>query len=248
MGIKIRSGSTEFITNQDTSGSAASYLYSDAGPGLVVFDPNQKNLKDDVLDAGNSNLAGVGNVFTMGENNGSVNPASIFVRTELPAGCDSDWYVNCEVVMRHMEGSIQNSKNVTLAWAGRLSSGPVIDVTKNTAAAGKWTNQANADYTSNGGNTAANFRNVGWWPLITGSGQNSYPITVPNGVNQYQTTVSRFIKLSDFVNSGESASSFKQGGIIDIVIGREADPSSPLAGNLGIAAVKVRYTAISGSF
>jgi len=247
MPLLIRSGSSVHQTNQETSGSASAMLYSDSGPGLVIADPNQKNLKDDVLDAGVSNLAGVGNVFTMGVNNGSANPNTIFVRTELPAGCNSSWYVNCEVVMRHMEGSIQNSKNVTLAWAGRLSSGPVIDVTKNSAAAGKWTNSTNADYTANGGSTAANFRNVGWWPLITGSGQSSYPITVPNGVNQYQTTVSRFIKLSDFVNSAESISSFRQGGIIDIAIGRETDPSSHLEGNLALSMVKVRYTAVSGS-
>mgnify|MGYP001349677167 CR=1 FL=1 len=247
MGIKIRSGSAEWLTDQETSGSASSMLYSDLGPGMVTFDPAQQGLKADSLDTTRTGTF-AGNIFTFGINNGGSNP-SIVVRTELPAGCNSNWYVNCEVVMRHFENSQQANEFVTFAWAGRLSSGAAISATKTNNTAGQWTDQNNADYTANSGNgTAADFHNVGWFPLTTGSGQSSYPIAVPAGVDQYQTTISRFIKLSDFVNSGESTSSFRQGAILDIAIGREKAPgANALEANVGIAMVKVRYTAVSGS-
>tara|TARA_B100000214_G_scaffold363005_1_gene328069 strand:+ start:105 stop:854 length:750 start_codon:yes stop_codon:yes gene_type:complete len=243
----IPSGSVLIVSDAELSGSTASYLFSDGGPYQTVNQAASFNLKNDVTDSSISNASGMGNVFAMSPADGVTNPKVVFMRTQLPKGCTHDWYINCEVQFGHADGSPQSNKFVQLSWAGRLNAYHTMMASNNINTAGNWTDGNNADFTANGV-PPGSLKSPGWWPVgVTKSG-NDYPILCESGSGTYSTARGRFVKLSEFVNSGEASGSFKQGEILDICLGRDINPTSnPLGVDIRIAAIKIRYTQVSGS-
>ena len=242
MGISLRSGSTSWTTTQETSGSACEYLFSPNGPYFGERNVGSFNLKENVVDSTFQTLEGPGQTWRLPPEQGAGNPVGVFLRTLMPANCTGDWYIQFEVQFQHSDGNPVTNKVVSLSTAGRLSSGGSVSKT-NGNNAGEWTNSANADFTTAGG-----LKYAGFWPISPDNdGNNRYPIDVPAGVAQNATTRSRFIKLSEFVNSAESASDFRQGGIIDTVIQRDQAIANELPVNLDVLSIKVRFTEVSGS-
>ena len=163
--------------------------------------------------------------------------------------CIRDRHINCEVQLGHASGSPQSGRKVQLSWAGRLSPDNTFISNGNGGNSGEWTSQSQAVYDLQ--NSIFRLKQRGWYPFaITGVGSapnTDFPITVPTSAGAFTTVTSRYIKLSDFVNSAESASSFKQGAILDIVVGRDLDPlSDDLGGiDLRVASIKIRFCPLS---
>ncbi len=243
--MEVISGSAVYQTAQETSGSAPCFQFSPHGPHNASRQPETYLLKDDVQDvASPSTVSGIGRVWVFPQIT-NTDPHAILMRTELPRGCDGDWYINFETYFGHASGQSKNNTNIMFSIAGRLSSAPQVSNANNDNTAGNWTSSVGVNFTSNGG-----LKNPGFFPFSpTPDGQGQFPIAVPGPPGDFVMTKSRTIKLSDFLNNGTPAADIVQGAVLDCVLARDKDPSTNGLGNTDIRVhtIKVRYMAISGS-